>query len=88
VRTRLAKNQTFWIPPYTQEALPTHALPNVTFSDSLTIYKSNGIIQVYHLKNAHTDVDVYVRFKKANVIHTGDLVMTFGLPFIDGHNGV
>ncbi len=87
VRKRLGKNQTFWVPPYKQEAFPDHALPTITFSDSLTVYKSNETIQLYHLKNAHTDGDVFVKFVNANVIHTGDIVMTFGLPFIDGDNG-
>lgn len=86
-RKRLSNKQTFWVPPYTQEAYPEYALPDITFTDSLTIHKSNEVIQVCHLKNAHTDGDAFVKFKNANVIHTGDIVMTFGLPFIDGDNG-
>ena len=76
-----------WLPPYVQEALPGHALPSITYTDSLTIYKSNETIQIWHLNNAHTDGDSFINFKNANVIHTGDVFVTYGLPFIDGDNG-
>jgi len=87
VRKKLSENQSFWVPPYHQEAFPTYALPSTTFSDSLTIYKSNETIQICYLQNAHTDGDSFIKFKNANVIHTGDVFVTYGLPFIDGTNG-
>lgn len=86
-RKRMAAEQVFWVPPNKQEALPAYALPNITFTDSLTIHKPNETIQIYHVKNAHSDGDVFVKFKNANVLHTGDIMMTFGIPFIDGDNG-
>src|SRR5262249_9282515 len=40
-----------------------------------------------HVDNAHTDSDAFVFFQKVNVLHTGDLFMSLGYPFVDGGNG-
>ena len=40
-----------------------------------------------HFKSAHTDGDVIIHFKKADIYHTGDIFVTYGLPFIDENNG-
>ena len=45
------------------------------------------IIELIHRKNAHTDGDVIVHFKKANIYHIGDIFVTYRLPFIDENNG-
>ena len=44
-------------------------------------------IEIYHTPNAHTNSDLFVHFKQANVIHAGDLVFTNRFPFIDIDNG-
>ena len=44
-------------------------------------------IAVIHVENAHTDSDAFVFFEKANVLHTGDLMMSIGYPFADAGNG-
>ena len=40
-----------------------------------------------HVRAAHTDGDVFIHFRKANVIHTGDLVFAGMYPFIDINSG-
>ena len=40
-----------------------------------------------HLPPAHTDGDSFVRFAKANVIHTGDVFAAYRYPFIDVESG-
>ncbi len=37
--------------------------------------------------SAHTDGDIFIRFKEANVIHAGDLLFSGRFPFIDIDNG-
>ena len=86
VRERLSKDQelSFGV---LQKASPLEALPTITFSDSLRLYDGMEIIELIHCKNAHTDGDIIVHFKKANIYHTGDIFVTYGLPFIDENNG-
>jgi len=77
VRTRLANKE-----PYEQVALPV-----VTYNEGINIYLANEDIQISHYPNAHTDGDSIVYFKKANVLHTGDLFFELGFPYIDLKNG-
>jgi len=68
-------------------ALPDPALPALTFADSLTLHFNGEEIQVIHIEKAHSDADIVIYFKKANVIHTGDLYFTVLYPFIDVSHG-
>jgi cyclase len=70
------------LPPYTEEYLP-----KICFKDSLDLYFNNDIIQCVNLPNAHTDCDVIYIFKKANIIHTGDLFLSNGFPIVDIYSG-
>lgn len=63
------------------------SLPVVTYKDGITIYLDNEEIQLTHLPKGHTDGDTYVYFKKANVLHTGDLFFEVGFPYIDLKSG-
>ena len=44
-------------------------------------------IELIHLDPAHTDGDVVVHFRKANVYHMGDMFVTYGYPYIDYSSG-
>ncbi len=87
VRRRLAtgglieffKNQ---IPPS-----PKAALPVITFADSVTFHLNGDELHVFHVPPAHTDGDSIIHFKKANVVHMGDLYFSGLYPFIDGSSG-
>jgi cyclase len=68
-------------------ASPAVALPIVTFSDNLTLHVNGEDLVVTHLKNGHTDGDSIIYFRKANVIHTGDLVFNGAYPLIDVDSG-
>ena len=67
-------------------ARPRAALPVVTFEDSAALHFNDDDLEFTHLPNAHTETDIIVRFRKANVVHMGDC-FTAGFPFIDGNNG-
>ncbi|HEU4780862.1 MAG TPA: MBL fold metallo-hydrolase [Steroidobacteraceae bacterium] len=62
------------------------ALPVITFAHSATLHFNDDDLQFTHLPNAHTETDIVIRFKKANVLHMGDC-FTGGFPFIDGNTG-
>ena len=77
------------INPQTNAPIPARApeaLPVITFADSATLHFNGDDLEFTHLPNAHTDTDIVVRFRKANVLHMGDCFVG-GFPFIDGKNG-
>ncbi len=69
-------------------AAPKEALPVVTYHDGLKLHLNGDEVHVKHMKHAHTDGDSIVFWKKANVIHMGDLYFNkVTLPFIDLNSG-
>lgn len=68
--------------------LPPKARPNKTFfynSEQITI--GGEPVEYGYLIQAHTDGDMYVHFKKSNVLATGGVVSGAGWPIIDVHTG-
>jgi cyclase len=68
-------------------ASPKVALPVVTFNDTVTFHLNGEELHAFHVPPAHTDGDSVVHFKKADVIHTGDLFFNGMYPFIDVGSG-
>lgn len=68
-------------------ARPGVGLPVVTFAQDVTLHLNGDTVHVFHVPPAHTDGDVVVHFTKANVIHTGDLFLASGYPFVDQKSG-
>jgi len=66
---------------------PRAALPVVTFNQTATFRLNGDDLTSTHLPPAHTDGDSFVRFAKANVIHTGDVFAAYRYPFIDPESG-
>jgi glyoxylase-like metal-dependent hydrolase (beta-lactamase superfamily II) len=69
------------------EAVPAGALPEITFSDSVTFFLNGHEAFVFHVQNAHTDGDAVIHFTDINVIHAGDVVFNKLFPFIDLESG-
>jgi glyoxylase-like metal-dependent hydrolase (beta-lactamase superfamily II) len=86
VRKILGAPQVNTVTNVTTPARPREALPAITFADSATLHFNGDDLEFTHLPNAHTETDIVVRFRKANVLHMGD-TFTGGFPFIDGSNG-
>ena len=84
---RMATEQTIEALGFTIPASPSAALPVITFSDTSTFHLNDEIIHCFHVKDAHTDGDIVVHFKNANVIHSGDLIFNGFYPFIDVSSG-
>jgi glyoxylase-like metal-dependent hydrolase (beta-lactamase superfamily II) len=86
LRERMAKGFTAFnqaIPPAAPAALPT-----VTYTDAMTLHFNGETVQLVHPRNAHTDSDTLVHFKRANVIHaSGTIGGNGGYVFFDSGSG-
>jgi len=87
VRARMSVEQFSEFFQRTTPPSPTGALPVVTFSDNLSLHVNGDELRGVHVGHAHTDGDVFIHFRKANVIHTGDLVFHAMYPFVDLDSG-
>lgn len=63
------------------------AWPLVTFPDRMNLHWNKEDLELYHFLAGHTDGDIIVKFKKANVFHMGDMYVQYGYPFVDVNNG-
>ncbi len=70
-----------------QEAYEAVGLPKITFEDTMRFYFNGNAVDIVNTGNGHTDGDAQIYFREANVIHTGDMFVRYGLPFTDRDNG-
>ena len=70
-----------------QNPYPPEGLPTLTFSDNVELYDGDETIELKYFNNAHTDGDIVVHFKNANIYYMADLFVTYGLPVIDPDGG-
>ena len=86
VRVRMASPQTRG--ENTTPASPKIALPVITYHDGLSLHLNGDEVRTHHMHDAHTDGDSIVIWKKANVVHMGDLYFNkISLPFVDLNSG-
>ncbi len=57
--------------------------PDLTYSSVWTRKNGRERIQLRYLGRAHTNGDSYVHFRRANIVHVGDLVFNRRHPFVD-----
>jgi cyclase len=87
VRRRMSVEQFMTSFAQTIPASPAGALPVVTFSDAVTFYYNGDSITAFHVPPAHTDGDVIVWFRHANVVHMGDTFFNGRYPLVDLASG-
>jgi cyclase len=87
VRRRMSVEQFVTTFPQPVPASPSGALPVVTFTDAVTFYYNGDSISAFHVPPAHTDGDVIVWFRHANVIHMGDTFFNGRYPLVDLASG-
>lgn len=87
VRRRMSSEQVLQFFQRTVPASPDGALPVITFSDTVTFHINGDDVQAFHVAKAHTDGDALIVWRKANVVHAGDIFVTYGFPFIDLDSG-
>ncbi len=64
-----------------------HMLPELTFSDRVTLHLNGHRAKIMHVHHAHTDGDAIVWFPEANVMHMGDVFFNGLYPFVDLDSG-
>jgi cyclase len=87
VRRRMSSEQHIAHIDQKLQPSPPAALPVITYADTLTLYWNGDEVQIIHLEPAHTDGDGIVFFRKANVLHAGDIYFARQYPFIDVRAG-
>ena len=86
VRDRLAAGGT--VAGNNSPPAPKAALPVLTYAHSLTFHMNGDTIDVVLTGGGHTDGDSVIYWRKANVLHTGDMMMKgAGFPFVDLSSG-
>jgi len=86
-RQRMATDQVLSGSNRPQPAYAEVGLPKITFMESMSFHYNDNTIDVIHTGPGHTDGDAQVYFRDSNVIHTGDMFVRYGLPYIDQGNG-
>jgi glyoxylase-like metal-dependent hydrolase (beta-lactamase superfamily II) len=70
------------------DAIPTELWPSETFTSRVrSMYINDDAVMVYRMLGAHSDGDVVVLFRKADVIATGDIIDLRSFPVIDPKQG-
>jgi cyclase len=87
VRERMMKEQVNTRTNRTTSPRDKDAWPLVTFADKINFHLNGEDVILHHFDKGHTDGDVIVQFKNANVVHTGDAYVRYGYPYIDLSNG-
>ena len=87
VRRRMSAEQFMTSFAQPVPASPSGALPVVTFTDAVTFYYNGDSISAFHVAPAHTDGDVIVWFRHANVVHMGDTFFNGRYPLVDLASG-
>ena len=86
-RKRMEEDQIVGLGNRPQEAYSEEGLPKITFEESIRFHYNGEPIDVFHTPPGHTDGDAVVYFRRSNVVHTGDVFVRYGFPFIDQTNG-
>lgn len=81
-KERYDKSDNKTIPPREKDAWPV-----ITFADKISFHLNDEDIDLIHFGHGHTDGDVVIFFKHANVFHTGDIFVRYGYPYIDVASG-
>jgi cyclase len=78
---------TDWLPAKGYGPLPPAAIPNKSFYTREELTFGDEELTCGHLGQAHTDGDLYVHFRKANVLVAGGVVANAGWPVLDWQTG-
>ncbi|HEX5726152.1 MAG TPA: MBL fold metallo-hydrolase [Longimicrobiaceae bacterium] len=87
VRVRMSTEQFIELLGARVPASAREALPVVTFADAVTFHLNGDEIHAFHVPPAHTDGDAIVHWRRANVVHMGDVYFNGSYPFVDHSSG-
>ena len=86
-RAHLATDYYLGVEDRYEKAVPAAAHPTVTFFSGDKTLAGNERIEYGHLLEAHTDGDIYVFFRDANVLAAGDAISPLKDPVLDWFGG-
>src|ERR1700681_2227054 len=86
-RAHLATDYYLWGEDRYEKALPAAARPTGTFFTGDPTLAGDKRIEYGHLLEAHTDGDIYVFFRDANVLAAGDAISPLKDPVLDWFGG-
>jgi cyclase len=84
---RMSESHTLQVLGLHFDPSPANALPQRTFKDSMQLKFSGEDLALAHIPPSHTDSDIFIHFRKANVLHLGDTFFNNMYPYIDGGTG-
>lgn len=87
VRQRLSTPQTLALFKRTIMPSMTGAWPTITFEHEMRIWHNGDSLDLVHFEPAHTDGDIFIHFKTADILHVGDIWFNGMYPFIDEGSG-
>ncbi len=62
-------------------------LPHITLEDSLVFHMDGEEIEIFALPGCHSGEDVFLHFKKANVLYLGDAIVPDAFPLVRTDRG-
>jgi cyclase len=62
------------------------AWPRLIFDHAMTLFLNEEEVRLIHFPHGHSDSDVIVWFREANVVHLGDILWPGIFPFVDVEN--
>ena len=81
LRTRMRADK------YILQEYPDAALPDITFTDSLSLYFNGEEIRIISIAGSHTDNDIMVHFTKSGYAYLGDIAYGLHIPSVDMSSG-
>ena len=78
-----------YAPPFAMHipASPANALPQQTFKDKFQLDFNHELLDLGYIRPAHTDTDIYIHYRTADVLHLGDAWFNGMYPYIDASTG-
>jgi cyclase len=78
-----------YAPPFAMHipASPAGALPQQTFKDKFQLDIDHEQLDLGYIRPAHTDTDIYIHYRTADVLHLGDVWFNGMYPYIDASTG-
>ncbi|PLX14417.1 MAG: hypothetical protein C0597_10080 [Marinilabiliales bacterium] len=73
---------------YVFDEFPDYSLPQINFSDSMTLYFNGEQIKLMSLHGSHSANDILVWFKKSNILCIGDIAYNGYFPSYEDPKGV
>jgi glyoxylase-like metal-dependent hydrolase (beta-lactamase superfamily II) len=73
---------------YIFDEFPDATFPDITLSDSLSLYFNGERIRIVALPGAHDDNEIIVHFTESKVVHLSSIVNGFNFPSIDSDGDV